>query len=60
MNPGYIQARIDYEEGLGQDDNPFPKGSETHEGYKWEMARLWDAEFKADQLQAQQGGTPCK
>lgn len=44
-----------YKEGLGQDDNPFPKYSKQWEDYRWEMGRLWDEELKALRQQIVRG-----
>lgn len=51
---GKMQAQIDYKDGLGQDENPFPKESDDYSSYMWEMARLWNGEFQADLQQAYQ------
>jgi hypothetical protein len=43
---GRAEAYKAYRIGEGLDDNPFPKRSQAHEAYQWEMHRLQLAELK--------------
>ncbi len=49
--PPVQRAQYDYRSGdCGQDDNPYDKKNERGkwDAYAWEMARLWHADFEAE------------
>ena len=56
MIPATSQAFKDYKGGGGQSDNPYTMGSLEHDRYMWEMARLWNEEFRAIRKQLAWGG----
>jgi len=48
MNAPIATARQDYKGGLGQEANPYPKGTKDREDYYFEMGRLQREEFKQE------------
>lgn len=48
-------AMRDYQDGEGQDANPFPKGSMEHQDYMMEMGRLWNEAFKREMQELRAG-----
>lgn len=43
------QAKRDFAQGLGHNENPYPKGSIEQDAYMMEMGRLQYEEFKHEQ-----------
>lgn len=43
------QAKRDFAQGLGHNENPYPKGSAERNAYMMEMGKLQHEEFKHEQ-----------
>ena len=55
--PPKAQAQKDFKGGCGQSDNPYLPGTPQFDEYKWEMARLWNEDFKTSRHQDLVEGT---
>lgn len=55
MNNPIVQARKDFQEGLGIDENPFPKDSKEWQEYRDEWNDRYLIEFNAEQEELSYG-----
>lgn len=49
------QAQIDFRQGLGLNDNPYPKDSKDYESYMLAMGKMQHEEFKAELQELKNG-----